>query len=170
MVSGPDGPYATLQVRETLRGVVPGVVTLPVSGECDATFWPGREYLVYASDREGRMVADACSRTRPVTGARTDLAYLRSAARPSGGTLYGDVALVGFDEEPSARVRVFGQSGARRRTLFSEFNLREFEITVLPPGDYKLSVEGPAEIVEPPDAISISAGACVYTTVRLRRR
>ena len=83
-----------LAVAEKFRGVdaADAIVATSDSGaSCGYPFVVGREYLVYAYEREGRLFVSLCSRTRPLTEAAEDLAYLRAIPKeiPTLGRLVG---------------------------------------------------------------------------------
>lgn len=73
-----------MQIGEVLTGVDPGqkeieIVTGMGGGDCGYAFQSGVDYIIYAyKNSEGRLETGICSRTRPLTLAADDLAYLRA--------------------------------------------------------------------------------------------
>ena len=73
-----------IQIAEVLNGVDPGqkeieIVTGMGGGDCGYAFQAGVDYIIYAyKNSEGRLETGICSRTRPLTQAAEDLAYLRA--------------------------------------------------------------------------------------------
>lgn len=179
---GPGEWVATINVEQTFKGSVAAVVEVPVNGECDADLRPGRQYLVYAEERDGRLVATACSRTRLIREAKPDLAFIRGLTRAGrNGTLYGAIAFPGTDEEPGRReplVRVIAQGRSKRHVLYRGAGSREFELS-LTPGRYDIVLEGPvtlgsvlvvdgAQTLGTLEPIVITPGACVYVVLDLK--
>ena len=87
----------TFRVTEAFRGVDGKAVVLDTGASgasCGYDFEPGQDYLVYAHrSPDGRLSTGICSRTRPISEAAEDLAYLRGPAResPGFGTIQGAV-------------------------------------------------------------------------------
>jgi hypothetical protein len=52
---------------------------------CGYPFKEGREYLVYASERQQGLEVDLCGETRPLSEAGADLAVLGSGEKPKDG-------------------------------------------------------------------------------------
>ena len=73
-----------MQIAEVLTGVDPGqkeieILTGMGGGDCGYSFQSGVDYIVYAyKNSEGRLETGICSRTRPLTQAAEDVAYLRA--------------------------------------------------------------------------------------------
>jgi hypothetical protein len=96
-----DAPFQSRRVRfeivEPLRGVATSVVDVFTGmggGDCGYRFVVGQRYLVYAYEAGGaRLAAGICSRTRPLSAATEDLAYMRSlpATGALGATISGSV-------------------------------------------------------------------------------
>ena len=85
---GPDPVQATFAVTRVWKGAgqpTVVVVTPASSASCGFAFAQGQEYLVYASEVDGRLQTIVCSRTAPIAAAGEDLAALGagSAASPS---------------------------------------------------------------------------------------
>src|SRR5678816_2560454 len=98
----PDSPAAlfdrrrvSFKVSEVFRGDVGASVIIRTGlggGDCGYAFEVGSSYLVYAHQvPTGELTTGICSRTRPVSEAVDDLAYLRGPARQPGslGTIQG---------------------------------------------------------------------------------
>jgi 5-hydroxyisourate hydrolase-like protein (transthyretin family) len=101
---GPGRFLSSRQVRLTVSEAFNGVSgkTIDVTtgsggGDCGFAFRQGGEYLVYATRDEatGGLLVSVCSRTRDLSQAADDLAYIRAVA--AGGTvpgrIFGDVVL-----------------------------------------------------------------------------
>ncbi|OJT23731.1 hypothetical protein BO221_17270 [Archangium sp. Cb G35] len=76
---------AAFDVIERFKGPVGSKLMLPSgtgAGPCEFPFVPGEEYLVYASEDEGRLVAILCSRTRPISRGDIELDWLRTGRLP----------------------------------------------------------------------------------------
>ncbi len=73
-----------MQIGEVLTGVDPAqkeieIVTGGGGGDCGYLFHPGVDYVIYAyKNSEGHLETGICSRTRPLTQAAEDIAYLRA--------------------------------------------------------------------------------------------
>ena len=64
-MSSADGPTrAVFEVRRLYKGADTRQIALIVDRICDPLFNVGQEWLVYASEREGRIKTSVCSRTR----------------------------------------------------------------------------------------------------------
>ena len=65
-------------VREVFRGAPLRTIVIESGGSsCDSSFEEGVDYLVYAQFEGGRWTSSNCSRTRPLSAAAEDMAYLR---------------------------------------------------------------------------------------------
>jgi hypothetical protein len=83
---GPDPVQATFAVTGVWKGADQPtlvVVTPASSASCGFAFAQGQEYLVYASEVDGRLQTIACSRTAPIAVAGEDLAALGAGSAPS---------------------------------------------------------------------------------------
>ena len=73
-----------MRIGEVLTGVDPGqqeieIVTGMGAGDCGYSFQAGVDYVIYAyKNSEGRLETGICTRTRPLTQAAEDIAYLRA--------------------------------------------------------------------------------------------
>jgi hypothetical protein len=86
------------EVAEAFRGVSTAVVEASTGsggGDCGYPFVVGQSYLVYALQADGSqaLTTGICSRTRPLSEAAEDLAYMRTlpATGSLGATITGSV-------------------------------------------------------------------------------
>lgn len=71
---------ATLRVKESYKGVSSKEVVVSTNraeSACGFPFKKGQQYVVYASEHEGKLFTSICQRTLPVSIVEKDLAYLR---------------------------------------------------------------------------------------------
>jgi Carboxypeptidase regulatory-like domain len=107
------GRSVIFTVVERYRGLSSSNVTItvgPAGQRCSLAFKVGREYLVYASRSDtGNWTTSACSRTRAVEDAASDLAYARAVKDGSApaGQISGQVLASGA---PVANVLVTATS------------------------------------------------------------
>ena len=100
-ISNPTGELSgSVRVRfrvfESWRSKVPDEVEVKTGlggGDCGYTFMKGMTYLVYADSRTGGLRTSICSRTRPLSQAAEDIAYLKGTAATSSeaGRIFGTV-------------------------------------------------------------------------------
>ena len=145
-----------VRVLETFRGEPPNDAILTTSaelGNCGYDgFSVGETYLVYAGARSyldgtsSRLDVSLCSRTRRISEAAEDLAYLRTmaGASPSRGAILGtavrdDATLNAL--EPFAGLVVTAESNGSRYQAVSDDQGR-YRLDV-PPGRYELTAETP---------------------------
>jgi hypothetical protein len=146
--------YATLRVEEAFRGIdrdTSEVRFLVRHTTVSVRFQEGRRYIVYADRGEGGLETSGCHNTRQVEEAASDLTYLRGVAEGKRlGTIYGRAIMRTGDDEAtigdlfapdSARVVAEGEAG--RFEVEHEYGW--FELNV-PPGVYRLSVEGGSDV------------------------
>ena len=84
------------KVLESWRGDVSNVVEIKTGmggGDCGYSFRERQNYLVYAHARGGGLITSICSRTRPLSQAAEDVAYLKTAAstQSAAGRIFGTV-------------------------------------------------------------------------------
>ncbi len=106
---GPDPVQATFAVTRVWKGVdqpTAVVVTPASSASCGFAFEQGQEYLVYASDVDGRLQTIACSRTALLAHAGEDLAALGAGSAPSPADEAGTPTTL---PATGATLRTFGQ-------------------------------------------------------------
>ena len=129
------------------------VATSDSTASCGYPFAVGREYLVYGYEREGRLVVSLCSRTRLLTEAAEDLAYLRAIPKetPTLGRLVGRARLADMDfvngrmtddQAPVPGVRLLVEGEGRRLNAVTKSD-GTFELPA-PPGHYVMTAEAPA--------------------------
>ena len=134
-----------MQITEVLTGVDSGqqeieIVTGMGGGDCGYSFKTGVDYIVYAyKNSEGRLETGICSRTRPLTQAAEDLAYLRAVPQlpPTA-----DVRVSVSDNSsasrrllPKVRTTISGPGGLREAITDSRGRAT---FAGLPPGEYTL--------------------------------
>jgi hypothetical protein len=91
-----EGRRVRFEIVEAFHGVTTSVVDVYTGmggGDCGYPFVVGQRYLVYAYEAGARLTAGICSRTRPLSAATEDLAYMRSlpATGALGATITGSV-------------------------------------------------------------------------------
>src|SRR5262245_51732739 len=108
-------------IKEAWNGVSAGEKEIEVEtglggGDCGYGFERGEDYLVYAyRSPQGRLTTGICSRTRRLSAAEEDLAYLRSLDKAKEGSEIRVLALDVHDGRrrglPNAVVRLTGPQG-----------------------------------------------------------
>jgi hypothetical protein len=72
------------EVKETWKGVTETQVILVTDfSDCNVNFYQEQEYLVYASEVNGELTSESCSRTIELSGAEEDLATLGKGDAPT---------------------------------------------------------------------------------------
>jgi hypothetical protein len=155
----PDGerllPNRRVRIRviEAWRGDVSGVVEVTTGnggGDCGYAFLPKTTYLVYANARGGALRTGICTRTRPLSQAGEDLAYLKTAMNPSAaGKIFGtvqyqqqlDAATGQFSKHLIAGYPVTLSDGIQTWKAVSDAD-GQFEFTV-PAGTYSITLTTP---------------------------
>jgi hypothetical protein len=132
-----------MQIAEVLTGVDPGqkeieIVTGMGGGDCGYAFQSGVDYIIYAyKNSEGRLETGICSRTRPLTQAAEDLAYLRAVAQlpPTADVRVSvsDNSSASRRPMPKVRTTISGQDGLREALTDSRGRAT---FAGLPPGEY----------------------------------
>ena len=155
-----EGMITRKLVRFSIERAARGVQGLEIEvwtgmyeGDCGYGFKIGRRYVVYARRlKDGTLNASSCSRTRPVSEARDDLAYLSALGLAgTGARVSGAVKYQNFFVKPSGRakpegvtdVQVFvrGSAGVFSATTDAE---GRYAINAVPPGAYEIEVLPPA--------------------------
>jgi hypothetical protein len=157
--TNPDGerlmPNRRVRIRviEAWRGDVSGVVEVTTGnggGDCGYSFLPKTTYLVYAHARGGALRTGICTRTRPLSQAGDDLAYLKTMMDPSAaGRIFGtvqyqqqwDAATGQFSKLLIAGYPVTLSDGKQTWKAVSDAN-GQFEFTV-PAGTYSIALTTP---------------------------
>ena len=138
------------------------------NGNCGKVFTPGEGYLIYAyADEQGNLHTNMCTRTRNLSSAYGDLAYLGSCPAPlTNSRIKGDVQqvvgysiryislgvfkhkqLANLEFEPVANVELVLTRDRDRRGPEESFAVRtddrgEFELIGLKPGIYRARIVG----------------------------
>lgn len=76
-----EGQHISFHVQESWKGVSTTNTNIETgwgSGDCGYGFIPGKEYLVFAYERDVNWVTGICSHTAPVSTATSELSYLRT--------------------------------------------------------------------------------------------
>ena len=136
-----------IQIAEVLTGVDPGqkeieIVTGMGGGDCGYAFQSGVDYIIYAyKNSEGRLETGICSRTRPLTQAAEDLAYLHAVPQlPPTADVRVSVSdnsswQGGRPPMPKVRTTISGPDGLREALTDSRGRAT---FAGLPPGEYTL--------------------------------
>jgi hypothetical protein len=177
-----DAVVVTLAVAERFVGVTGPIVEIRTGrggGDCGFGFDRGREYLVYAGMRLGRLTTSICSRTAAIGAARSDLAFLRSvsAREAATGRLAGTVTHWDYDYEratvtpsrPVPGVQVVAEGAGVRVAAVTDEDGR-YEIRA-PVGTYALRYDVPPGLrprVSQPFVTLIDARGCARRDVILR--
>ncbi|HEX6324843.1 MAG TPA: carboxypeptidase regulatory-like domain-containing protein [Vicinamibacterales bacterium] len=155
----PREPFArrrvTFRVLEVWRGAVGASVEVTTGmggGDCGYRFVTGSRYLVYAhANNAGELSTGICSRTRLLSAASEDIAYLKSVVQtPSaGGRIFGRVMLSrdpsappGIADRPIQGYRVTLSNGRAARTTTTRSD-GTYEFQGLTADDYTVSLEVP---------------------------
>ncbi|MEZ4732162.1 MAG: hypothetical protein R3E79_34020 [Caldilineaceae bacterium] len=80
-----NGMYVSVEtVAVTKMWKGPTNTTLMIANHmCSYPFQVGKEYLIFAREIEGQLVADSCNRTQPIETAASDIAVLNTLFDPS---------------------------------------------------------------------------------------
>ncbi|MGH9941798.1 MAG: hypothetical protein ACRD9R_05480, partial [Pyrinomonadaceae bacterium] len=150
----------TFAVQDSFSGVGVGEVEVGSGsggGDCGYEFVKGAQYVVYAyrDPRNNLLSTSICTRTRPVTAADEDLAFLRSLSGRAGGvTISGAVRMshhsAAVGAPPPADKRLAGlplviEGEGVRRELRTDADGR-YEVTGLKAGTYTIKVALPDEL------------------------
>ena len=130
------------------------IVTGLGDSDCGFGFRLGGQYLVYAyPNNDKTLETSICTRTRPLSEATADLAYIRGLSKAApGGTISGQVGfqhagVYGETSRPVANVRILFE-GANKNLETKTNAAGKYSISGLPPGTYKVKID-------PPDGLSI---------------
>ena len=142
-----------LRVLESWRGAVGNTVELTTgsgAGDCGYGFKRGVRYLVYAHGSVGALRTSVCSGTRPLAEAGDDLAYLKTALKPTAaGRIFGTVQYQPTQEDdsqparPLANYRVELSGGGKTRTASTGTDGR-YEFTGVAAGHYTIRLDVPS--------------------------
>jgi Carboxypeptidase regulatory-like domain len=142
------GRTISFTVVERYRGVSSSHVTIavgPAGQRCSLSFKVGREYLVYASRAEtGAWTTSACSRTRAVEDAASDLAYARAVNDGTAptGQISGQV-VAASTPVANVLVTVTAEHDAGSQTATTN-QAGDFTVPSRGPGRYRVAVTSPA--------------------------
>ncbi|HEX7296940.1 MAG TPA: carboxypeptidase regulatory-like domain-containing protein, partial [Pyrinomonadaceae bacterium] len=141
-----------LLVEDTFRGALGGNdVEIVTGGECGFNFEKGRKYLVYASERRGRLYAGTGSRTRLLSEAGEDLAYFGNLPpENSGSNIRVKVVkrVPPIDEKRNYAfasmqgVKIIADNGEHKYEGMTN-STGEYVFRDLPPGKYKVTSDIP---------------------------
>lgn len=155
----------TFEVTHTYLGsTAPRIVIANNGTDCDEPFAKGETWLVYAKLQDGRVTTNKCSRTRLLTSASSDLAYLDGIEqkRPLG-IVYGDVLrrITNANGQPALQglfepLQVVVVSNGKRLELTTDPG--GYYQAVLPPGDYTITVERNGRPVANAQTVRIAEG------------
>jgi Tissue inhibitor of metalloproteinase len=173
-VIGFDSRLIKFAVEESFRGLASNVVevfTSQTGAGCGFGFQTGQQYLVYAYKGEtGRLSTSICSRTRTITQATEDLSYLRGLLRaPRRSTISGEVQRYKRDSNGNATpsplpdIRVNVEGATEKSHTFTD-EKRNFSITDLASGDYRVSLELPKGLKAGPEEqkVTIAEKGCAF--------
>jgi hypothetical protein len=167
------GPYLRstthLSVEEAFKGVE-GTVVVVDSNDCPYLFKEGERYLVYAhynSSAKKFEVRVGFTRTRPLSEAGEDLAYLRSLpSAQAGSRIFGKVLQQGFKDskseiQPLRGTRVSLVSNDETREVVVTDGEGRYEFKNLAAGTYRIRLEVPSYLVYREDTINSGDHGCV---------
>lgn len=157
-----------MQVGEVLSGIGPGqsqieIVTGMGGGDCGYAFRVGVDYVVYADkNAEGRLQTGICSRTRPVTEAAEDVAYIRAMANaPETGEIRVRTGVGNTPGKPAVPITV-EREGSRYQTLTNAVGDAVF--TGLQPGTYTMHAALDGDQPDDP-TVKLYAKGCLAVTL-----
>ena len=155
-------------VEESFKGVE-GTVVVFDSNNCPYPFKEGERYLVYAyyNPNEKKLeVREETTRTRPLSEAAEDVAYIRNrSSQPTGTQIFGRVFQQGFKEttvqvEPLPEVRVSLESDDERREVVTDKEGR-YAFQSLAAGTYRIRVEVLPHLLYLEQTVKASDGGCI---------
>src|SRR6185503_124943 len=144
-------------VDQPIRGMQTAEVDVVTSwGNCGFGFKIGQRYLVYAyrDEKDQRLGTSICTRTRLLSEASDDLAFIRSVPSSSAnGLIFGTVSRRNFQwkegdswEKPVADVAVTVEGGDAHYDAVSD-EKGKFRIEGVPPGKYVVKLKLPAGLI-----------------------
>jgi protocatechuate 3,4-dioxygenase beta subunit len=145
-----SGRLVRFTVERAFRGIEGKeveVITGLGGGDCGYGFRLGQQYLVYAHSSEDKLFTSICSGTRPLSEAANDLSYIQGLAKAEpGATIFGQVKRLDRDEEgrlePLSHVKILIEGPAKRVEIKTD-EKGNYEVSRLPPGTYKVTIELP---------------------------
>jgi hypothetical protein len=160
--SGDGATTANFNVSRVYRGGDAKRIPVTLDRSCDPPFNVGQEWLVYASEREGRIETSVCSRTRLREEAGADVEYLDGAARDRRqGIVHGSVHQRIVDTNGVAQLRVLFETlqvvaaGGGRRFVTPTDRKSSYQL-VLPPGDFDIWVERAGQRVSAVEKVRVT--------------
>lgn len=178
----PDGTLAvhvTFDVTEPFigmegRGKRVEIRTGVYSAQCGYPFQRAADYVVYAYERNGTLIANICSRTARADRAAADLAYLRGlrTAGPTG-SIFGFAGGPGREGHFDAALQVWVPPGIDGVTITLTGMGKTLEKVTgsdgafrfdgLAPGKYEMSAAKPGYLQQGgPMPREVHAGGCAY--------
>jgi hypothetical protein len=166
-ISVDDGVYKRderlvhLTVDQPIRGMKTAevdVVTGWGGGDCGFGFKLGERYLVYAyREEKGQLLATSiCSRTRLLSEAGDDLAFIRSLpASSANGVIFGTVSKRNYEwKEGDSWERAVGDvavtvEGQNAQYAAVSDDKGKFRIEGVPPGKYVVKLKLPPGLIRP---------------------
>ena len=134
-----------LRVNEVVNGLSAGgqevsILTGRGGGDCGYPFRRGVDYMVYAyRNAQGQLETGICSRTRPLTEAAEDVAYLRALPQAApAADLHIVTGLFNRPGTPGVKIRVSGDGTEYTAVTGGEGEAR---FAAMPPGEYQISGE-----------------------------
>lgn len=159
-----------LSLDEAFRGVMGAqieVLTGLGGGDCGFGFKQTQQYLVYASDYEGKLYAGICSRTKDISKATADLEYMRGLkSAKAGGAVYGEVTARKRNDKgervmlPHAGVKIIIEGPEKRDAITDKTGA--YRVEELPAGKYKLKIALPKGMStgRTEEVVSLANGGC----------
>lgn len=167
-----------LTIDQAFRGI-DGSETEVLTGlgdaDCGYGFKLGGQYLVYADrSKDNRLYTGTCSRTRPLSEATEDLAFIRELTKAaSGSTIFGEVKRVSASEpteslKPVEDLRIIIESPSKRVEVITN-SKGKFRASGLPPDTYKVKVDLPEglSIYNPEREAKVSDRGCAQLEFRV---
>jgi hypothetical protein len=143
--------FAVIDAFRGVTGETLDIYTGSGGGDCGYNFELNESYLVYAWDNEGKPSTGICSRTRRLTDAAADLAYIRGLADAKpGGRVYGLVRQYLAQRENDERkpnpsipnIPVFIENEKNRFETVTDSS-GDFRIDGIPAGKYTVTAKPP---------------------------
>ncbi len=171
--------FASREVKFSVEEAFKGLSSTEVSvftgwggGDCGYPFLAGRQFLVYAykDEKDGRFKTSICSRTRHLSEAKEDLAYLRGLSQASSGSMIlGAVNRFRRDDdgngtsEPMPNVKIIIANEEKKVEVESD-SKGEFSLSALKPGTYNVSLDLPPGLTagKNEESITLEDKACAY--------
>jgi len=155
------GKLFRFSVEQAFKGVEEAEIEIQTGsggGDCGYEFRKGDRYLVYAykAANDKRLSTNICSRTRPLSHAADDLAFLRGLPQSATSTrISGTIAQ--YDNDPTEGYHFARFLSGIKVTITSQKGSHEiytnddgvYEITGLPAGRYKIQIELPSNLSIP---------------------